>query len=189
MRCVTVCLLAVLSGAAPAFAGRPLHEGWATAWPACTGDATRAVPGLSLAVQPALFQQDNSQPLHAAAIEHSDAYQTRAKIHKYASFATLPCSPPRSRWASRSTTAPTTGGRKAAHAVVGAGIVGLFGVNTVTGAWNMFGEEGRRETEGRTLRWVHGLLMMASDVGILATASLRAQQQPEPHPDVSKPTA
>ena len=28
--------------------------------------------------------------LHAAAVQHSDAYQTRAKIHKYASYATLP---------------------------------------------------------------------------------------------------
>jgi hypothetical protein len=41
-------------------------------------------------------------------------------------------------------------------------------VNTVTGAWNLFGE-GWRDKEGRTLRLVHGLLMMASDAGFLAT--------------------
>ena len=34
--------------------------------------------------------QPSNQPVHAVAIEHSDAYQTRAKIHKYASFATMP---------------------------------------------------------------------------------------------------
>jgi hypothetical protein len=34
----------------------------------------------------------------------------------------------------------------------------------------MFGE-GRQEPEGRTLRLVHGLLMMAADVGFLATTA------------------
>ena len=41
-----------------------------------------ASPAVSLAQDP--------QPLHAAVVEHSDAYRTRAKIHKVASFATLP---------------------------------------------------------------------------------------------------
>ena len=64
-----------------------------------------------------------------------------------------------------------TDAKKGAHAVVGAGIVGLFGVNTVTGVWNMFGAEGRRDKTGRTLRLVHGLLMMAADVGFVATSA------------------
>jgi hypothetical protein len=38
----------------------------------------------------------------------------------------------------------------------------------VTGAWNLFGE-GRQDKEGRTLRLVHGLLMMAADAGFVAT--------------------
>src|SRR4029077_20470193 len=66
------------------------------------------------------------------------------------------------------TPSANTGGKRSAHAVIGAGIVGLFGVNTVTGAWNLFGE-GRSDKEGRTRRLVHGLLMMAADVGFLAT--------------------
>jgi hypothetical protein len=115
-----------------------------------------------------LFHQDGAQPVHAAAIEHSDAYQTRAKIHKYASFATLPL------FAAEVALGQSLDGsndsKKSAHAVVGAGIVGLFGVNTVTGAWNLFGE-GRQDKEGRTLRLVHGLLMMAADVGFLATTA------------------
>lgn len=67
-------------------------------------------------------------------------------------------------------TPANAGGKRAAHAVVGTGIVALFGVNTVTGAWNLFGE-GRREPEGRTRRLLHGILMMAADVGFLATAA------------------
>ncbi|MEO8078052.1 MAG: hypothetical protein ABI818_17120 [Acidobacteriota bacterium] len=63
----------------------------------------------------------------------------------------------------------TGGGKKGAHAAVGIGLSALFGINTVTGVWNMFGKEGRMDTEGRSLRLVHGLLMLAADVGFAAT--------------------
>ena len=39
------------------------------------------------------------------------------------------------------------------HAAVGTGIVALASMNTVTGAWNLFGAEGRQDREGRTLVW------------------------------------
>ena len=52
---------------------------------------------------------------------------------------------------------------------MGTGIIGLFGVNTVTGVWNMFGED-RQDPNGRMLRLVHGLLMLASDAGFAATS-------------------
>ena len=113
-----------------------------------------------------LFLQDSAQPARPVAIEYSDAYLMRAKIHRFASFATLPL------FAAEVALGQSLDGsndsKKSAHAIVGAGIVGLFAVNTVTGAWNLFGE-GWRDTEGRTLRLVHGLLMMAADVGFLAT--------------------
>ncbi len=172
---VTTVLLVASSAAADPigatfdlFSTQPIRDPWHTSWPSCSGEATRVVPALSLASPGASFQQDSAQPVHAAAIEHSDAYQTRAKIHKYASFATLPL------FAAEVALGQSLDGsndsKKGAHAVVGAGIVGLFAVNTVTGAWNLFGE-GRQEKEGRTLRLVHGLLMMAADVGFLATTA------------------
>ena len=132
------------------------------------GDAP-AVATLSLEVPPSLLQQADAQPLHTAAVEHSDAYQTRRKIHKYASFATLPLfATELALGQSLYNTSANAGSKRTAHAVVGAGIVGLFAVNTVTGAWNMFGED-RNDPNGRTLRLVHGLLMMAADVGFVAT--------------------
>ena len=76
-------------------------------------------------------------------------------------------SPRSSRWASRVTdnTAPADNSSKPESTRrFGAGIIGLFGVNTVTGAWNLFGE-GRKDPHGRTLRLVHGLLMMAATSG------------------------
>jgi len=112
-------------------------------------------------------QQDNAQPVHAAAVQHSDAYLMRAKIHRIASWATLPL------FASQLALGAAiydgdSGWKKGAHAVVGAGIVGLFGVNTVTGVWNLFGESWN--DSGRGMRLVHGLLMMAADAGFVATS-------------------
>lgn len=104
-------------------------------------------------------------------IEYSHGYQVRAKIHRYASFATLPLfATELALGQSLYNNTPSHGSpRRGLHAAVGASIVGLFGANTVTGAWNMFGE-GRKDPHGRTLRLVHGLLMMAADAGFVATA-------------------
>lgn len=114
---------------------------------------------------------DPAQRRRPVAIEYSHAYQVRLKIHKYASFATLPLFGAE-LWLGQSlyTNTPTDRGdaRKGLHAFVGASIIGLFGVNTVTGAWNLFGE-GRKDPHHRTLRLVHGLLMMAADGGFVAT--------------------
>jgi len=115
-------------------------------------------------------QSGDQQPLHAAAIEHSDGYRTRAKIHKYASFATLPLFATEVILGQSLYNGNGSSASRTAHAFVGGAIVGLFAVNTVTGAWNLFGE-GWQEKEGRTLRVVHGLLMMAADVGFLATTA------------------
>ena len=112
--------------------------------------------------------QDETQPMHAAAVEHSDAYETRAKIHRIASYATLPLFATEVALGQSLYNGTGGGSMRGVHAAVGAGIVGLFGVNTVTGAWNLFGE-GWKDPNAKKIRIVHGLLMMAADVGFLAT--------------------
>ncbi|HEX3703058.1 MAG TPA: hypothetical protein VHU82_07005 [Vicinamibacterales bacterium] len=164
---------AAASDVVPAlFSTRPLRDRSAMVWPSCGDDGGSEVRAGALAVTSVHFERTGeTQPLHAAAIEHSDAYLMRAKIHKYASFATLPLFAAEvALGQSLYDTPANAGSKRAAHAIVGSGIVGLFGVNTVTGAWNLFGE-GRQDPEGRTLRLVHGLLMMAADVGFLATTA------------------
>jgi hypothetical protein len=111
--------------------------------------------------------ETQGQPARPVAIEYSDAYETRAKIHKVASFATLPLVGTelilgQSLYNSGSTS------ERAAHIAVGTGIVGLFAVNTVTGVWNLW--EGRTNPAGRTKRLIHGLLMIGADTGFAATA-------------------
>jgi len=77
------------------FATSTSHDPWRIDWLAL-GDAQvphqRTVNlSATLVQQPAnQAQQPSNQPVHAVAIQPSDAYLTRAKIHKYASFATLP---------------------------------------------------------------------------------------------------
>ena len=103
------------------------------------------------------------------AVEYSDGYYTRAKIHKYASFATLPLFATEVALGqtvyndpnARSSTA------KGAHIAVGTAITGLFAVNTVTGVWNMW--ESRHEPEHHKLKLIHGILMLAADAGFVAT--------------------
>jgi len=153
------------------FSAPALRDPWRIDWLAVQHEATAPVPIGALAIPSTLLQQDDPQPLHARAVEHSDAYQTRARIHKYASFATLPLFAAELALGQSLYDGPTNaGGRKGAHAVIGTGIIALFGVNTVTGAWNLFGE-GWSERDGRTLRLVHGLLMMAAEAGFAATAA------------------
>jgi hypothetical protein len=103
------------------------------------------------------------------AVEYSDAYRTRAKIHKIASYAMLPLFV--SEWAlGQSMYNNPNESKKGPHAALGASIGVLFGVNTVTGAWNLW--EARKDSNGRTRRMLHGLLMMAADVGFVATGAL-----------------
>jgi hypothetical protein len=159
-----------IEGSLRVFLTRSGHAPGFAAWPSCVDTAAPAAHAAApaLAIPSTLLDQDPAPPLHQVAIQHSDAYETRAKIHKYASFATLPLFAV--ELALGESLDGSNDSKKGAHALVGAGIVGLFAVNTVTGAWNMFGE-GRQDTEGRTLRLVHGLLMMAADVGFLATTA------------------
>jgi hypothetical protein len=104
-----------------------------------------------------------------AAIEYSDAYKTRAKIHKYASFATLPLFATEVA-ISQSLYSNATDGKRSAHIALGAALGGLFAVNTVTGAWNMW--EARKDPNGRKRRLVHGVLMLAADAGFALTPAV-----------------
>jgi hypothetical protein len=115
------------------------------------------------------------------AVEYSDGYRLRQKIHKYASYAMLPLFGAEfAVGQSLYNSSANADSRRGAHAALGAAIGTLFGINTVTGAWNMFGE-GRKDPNGRTLRLVHGLLMMAADVGFLATAASGPNSESERH--------
>src|SRR5215831_13154428 len=178
MRTLALCVVVTLSLCLPAMAGdfaaqtdflttRPARDPWRIDWSRLdvTVPSRARAPLMFAAIAQQSPNQQSQQPVHAVAIQHGDAYETRAKIHKYASYATLPLFAGEIALGQSLFNSSSESG-KGLHAAVGAGIIGLFGLNTVTGAWNMFGE-GWREQDGRTFRLVHGLLMMAADAGFV----------------------
>lgn len=124
----------------------------------------------AMAQTPATTPVPQAPQAHPLAITYSHGYEVRSKIHKYASLATLPLFATEFYLGQSMYHNPSTAdSRRSLHAAVGTGIISLAGINTVTGGWNMW--ESRKDTQGRTLRLAHGLLMMASDAGFVATAA------------------
>jgi len=104
------------------------------------------------------------------AFEYSDGYRTRLKIHKYASFAMLPLFVAQYAVGQKLYDGTGTDSTRSAHGALAASTAVLFGVNTVTGVWNL--SEGRKDPNNRTKRMLHGILMLAADAGFVATGAL-----------------
>jgi hypothetical protein len=104
------------------------------------------------------------------AYTYSDGYELRARIHRYASFLTLPLFGAQYLLGNRLDEGRAPEAVRASHAAVATTMVGLFGVNTVTGVWNLW--EGRNDPANRKRRFLHGILMLASDAGFVATGML-----------------
>lgn len=101
------------------------------------------------------------------AIEYSDAYYTRLRIHQIASYAELPLFATEyvlgERLLKEERTGFPSGGLKTAHSTVALGLGALFTINTVTGGWNLW--ESRSDPAGRTLRLIHSAAMLGADLG------------------------
>jgi hypothetical protein len=109
------------------------------------------------------------------AISYSDAYMLRRKIHKYASIATLPLFVGEFAIGQKLYNDRGSESLRGAHSGLAAGTAVLFGVNSVTGVWNLW--EGRKNPTGRTKRLVHGILMLGADAGFAATAALAPHEE------------
>jgi len=152
----------------------PLATRDSTPLPAARGPV---LPAAFATFQPTLVFADSERLQRPKAVEFSHGYYTRLAIHRYASYATVPLfvteyvlgrslynqtAPP--------DTAPVSQSLRSWHGLVADGIAGLFVVNTVTGAWNLW--EGRAVSQGRARRYVHSALMFLSDAGFVATGLL-----------------
>jgi hypothetical protein len=113
--------------------------------------------------------EEQGTPRRPVAVEYSDGYYTRAKIHKYASFATLPLFATELALGQTIYNDPNanSSAAKGAHIAVGSAITGLFAVNTVTGVWNLW--EARNDPSHHKLKLIHGILMLGADAGFVAT--------------------
>jgi hypothetical protein len=100
--------------------------------------------------------------------EYSHGYEVRRKIHVYASIAMLPLFGVQAYLGQKLYNGGFSDAERTAHQWVGASIVGLFALNTVTGIWNL--HEGWGDPSHKKLRVTHGMLMLAADVGFAYTA-------------------
>jgi hypothetical protein len=105
------------------------------------------------------------------AVEYSDFYYTRLKIHKIASYAMLPLFVTQAvagqQLYSKGNEAPQWARDLPQPLAIAIG--SLWVVNTVTGAWNWW--DSRHVQEGKAKRTVHGLLMTLAGAGFVATAA------------------
>ncbi len=111
------------------------------------------------------------------AIEYSSLYGTRLTIHKYASYATIPLFVAEEIVGQKLYNGTGGEGLRGTHTALATGIGVLFGVNTITGLWNLW--DSRKDPAGRTRRTIHSLLMLASDAGFLATAVTAPHREDE----------
>ena len=113
---------------------------------------------------------DQSPAPRPVAVEYTDAYRMRAKIHKAASFATIPLFGTELVLGQSLYNGYPNGrdsAKKGAHIAVGTGIIGLYGVQAVTGFMNLM--EARKDPHQRKLRLAHSILMLASGGGFAIT--------------------
>jgi hypothetical protein len=105
------------------------------------------------------------------AIQYSDAYYLRLTVHRIGSYTMLPLfAAEYALGQNLINDASPASWIRPSHTLVASGIGVLFGVNTITGAWNFW--DSRQDPAGRTRRIVHSALMLASDAGFLATAAV-----------------
>jgi hypothetical protein len=103
------------------------------------------------------------------AIEYSDAYHTRLKIHQIGAVAMLPLFVGEYFVGQKLLNSTTRqGSLRSAHSLIAGALGVVFAVNTVTGVWNFW--DARKDPKGRARREIHSVLMLASDAGVLLTA-------------------
>jgi len=125
--------------------------------------------------QEASVDDDAQSTAPPVAVELSDGYQTRARIHKIASFATLPLFASELVLGQKLYDGTGDSATRSAHSAVAMGMGVLFGVNSVTGVMNLV--ETWKSPEHRNKRLAHSLLMLAADAGIFATAATAPEHE------------
>lgn len=108
-----------------------------------------------------------AQPARPQAIEYSDAYYTRAKIHKIASWATLPLLGTEAVLGQSVYNGPPGHqGARGAHIAVGTGITAFFVAQSATGLWNLV--DSWKDPNHQKLRRLHSIMMLGADAGFVA---------------------
>lgn len=101
------------------------------------------------------------------AIEYSDWYARRLMVHRIGSYVELPLFASEWYLGNKLLNGDGTDTQKNLHGVVAGGLGVLFGVNTLTGLWNLY--DSRNDPSDRKKKIIHSALMLAADAGFAAT--------------------
>jgi hypothetical protein len=164
--------------------GESVHaRPWAVDWSRIAAD--NSMPAVAPMLTPLIFDvatiaEQTPQPRRRPiAFEYSEGYKIRAKIHKIASVATLPLFIAEYLVGQNLYTHPenATGGKRGAHAALAASTGVVFGINSITGGWNLI--EARKDPNHRTKRTIHGILMLVADLGFAVTGATAPESEHE----------
>lgn len=125
---------------------------------------------------------DTTKRKRAPMIEYSDVYHTRVGIHRVLSFAMIPLflGSAYTGFQLRSKGDQAPKWTRDIHGPLAAGTVILYGMNTLTGVWNLI--EGRKDPVDRKRKLIHGALFIAAGAGFAyvtaAGDNIRASGKP-----------
>lgn len=109
-------------------------------------------------------------------VEYSDWYGRRLAIHRTLTWAMIPLFAVSYYTGERLARDGRVGSPywvRAAHPYAATGAAAVFGVNTVTGLWNLW--DARHDPEGRKRRIIHSVLFLAADAGFAYAGSIGEQ--------------
>jgi hypothetical protein len=108
-----------------------------------------------------------------ALVEYSEWYGRRLAIHRTLSWAMIPLfavSYYTGDRLARDGRVNSPYAVRALHPYAATGAAAVFGVNTVTGVWNLWA--GRHDAEGRKRRFAHSILFIIADAGFAYAGSI-----------------
>ena len=110
------------------------------------------------------------------AVEVSDWYNRRLTAHRWLSYSVIPLFTyqylaGRQIW-DKGPNAPVWA--ISGHRIGATALAGVFTLNTITGAWNLW--DSRHVEDGRTRRYIHSVAMLASDAGFTYAGAVLAKE-------------
>jgi hypothetical protein len=124
------------------------------------------------------LQSDTTPRRRRKSVQVSEWYERRLRLHRYFAYTTVPLyafqAIAGNQLYQKSNQAPEWA--KTGHRVGATALATVFGVNTVTGLWNLW--DSRSVPQGRTRRTIHTVLMLASDAGF-AYAGIKLSNEAE----------
>jgi len=131
------------------------------------------------------LEADTTPRRRRKSVEVSEWYERRLRIHRYGAYATIPLfvfqAAAGNELYQKGSGADSWA--KNGHPIGAAGLATVFGINTVTGLWNLW--DSRVVPQGRTRRTIHTLLMLASDAGF-AYAGIKLSEDAEESADARR---